>query len=254
MIAYDLATGEKRWEWKGDAPAYGSPVLATIAGEKTLIMPTAGNMAALGQADGKQLWFVGYTQGQYNAATPIVTGDTVIYGGLQRGMSAEKLAKKGEELEGTIVWTNPEHSLIYNTPVLKDGKLYGLSTTSMLFCVDAATGKTDWSAPVNPSAAGGGGGAPGAKAGGGGGGGKGGKGGRGGFGGTAGYGSVVDAGSVLFALSPAGELVVYEPNPKEFKQIARYKVAPDKTYAYPIIAGNRVFIKDGNAVTLYAIE
>ena len=268
VIAYDLSTGAKKWEWKGDAPAYGSPVLATVAGEKTLLMPTAGNMAALGTADGKQLWFVSYTQGRYNAATPIVTGDTVIYGGLQVGISAEKLAKKGSELEGTIVWTNDQHSLIYNTPVLKDGKLYGLSTTSNLFCLDAETGKTAWSAPLNPGAAGavapapakaGGGGGFGGGAGGGfGGGGGGGKGkgggGRGGFGNTAGYGSVVDAGSVLFALSPAGSLVVYEPNPTEYKELARYKVAEAGTYAYPIIAGNRIFIKDATAVKLLAIE
>ncbi len=245
MIAYDLATGDKKWEWKGDAPAYGSPVLATIAGEKTLLMPTANNMAALGLADGKQLWFVSYTQGRYNAATPIVTGDTVIYGGLQQGMSAEKLAKKGNELEGTIVWTNADHSLIYNTPVLKDGKLYGLSTTSTLFCLDAATGKTQWATPIGSAM--GGGQAAGGQA-------KGGGKGRGGGRGTAGYGSVVDAGSVLFALSPAGELVVYEPNPTEFKQIARYKVASGGTFAHPIIAGNRVFIKDANSAALLTIE
>jgi len=165
MIAYDLSSGAKKWEWKGDGPAYGSPVLATVAGEKVLIMPTAGNMAAVGVADGKQHWFVSYTQGRYNAATPIVTGDTVIYGGITRGMSAEKLAKKGAELDGTVVWTNEEHSLIYNTPVLKDGKLYGLNTSSVLFCLDAATGKTAWSAPLGDAA---GGGAPGGKAGGGG--------------------------------------------------------------------------------------
>jgi outer membrane protein assembly factor BamB len=246
VIAYDLTTGEKKWEWKGDAPAYGSPVLATIAGEKTLLMPTANNMAALGTADGKQFWFVGYNQGQYNAATPIVTGDTVIYGGLQQGMSAEKLAKKGNEFEGTIVWTNADHSLIYNTPVLKDGKLYGLSTTSNLFCLDAQTGKTQWSAPLGSTMGGGQtGGQP--KSGFG-------KGKGGGRRGTGGYGSVVDAGSVLFALSPAGELVVYEPNPTEFKQLARYKVADGGTYAYPIIAGNRIFIKDANTVSLLTIE
>ena len=144
-------TARRNGSGRATGPAYGSPVLATIAGEKTVLMPTAGNMAALGAADGKQLWFVSYTQGRYNAASPIVTGDTVIYGGLQVGISAEKLEKKGNELEGTVVWKNDEHSLIYNTPVLKDGKLYGLSTTSNLFCVDAATGKTAWSAPLIPA-------------------------------------------------------------------------------------------------------
>lgn len=253
VVAFDIKSGDKKWEWKGDGPAYGSPVLATIAGEKTVLMPTAGNMAALGVADGKQLWFVGYNQGDnYNAASPIVTGDTVIYGGLQVGMSAEKLAKKGAEFEGTIVWTNPEHSIGYNSPVLKDGKLYGLSRNNVLFCLDAATGKSAWSTAL--SAAEGNAAAPAPAAAPGGGFGGQGKGGGGRGGGRGGYGSVVDAGSALFALSPSGTLVVYEPSATEFKKLASYKVAEGKTYAYPVLAGNRVFIKDGNSVILYTIE
>jgi outer membrane protein assembly factor BamB len=65
---------------------------------------------------------------------------------------------------------------------------------------------------------------------------------------------VVDAGAVLLALTPAGELVVYEPSDKEFKEIAKYKVADGGTYAYPIVAGNRVFVKDKDSVALWAIE
>jgi len=73
-------------------------------------------------------------------------------------------------------------------------------------------------------------------------------------GGTAGYGSVVDAGSVLLALSPASQLVVFEPSDKEFKQLASYKVADSETFAYPIASGNRLFIKDKDSVTLWTVE
>ena len=59
---------------------------------------------------------------------------------------------------------------------------------------------------------------------------------------------------VLFALTPNGDLVVFEPSDKEFKQLASYKVAADTSYAYPVIAGNRVFIKDADALTLWALE
>ena len=78
---------------------------------------------------------------------------------------------------------------------------------------------------------------------------------RGGRGrGRGGYGSIVDAGPVLFALTPTGQLTVFEANAEEFKQLASYKVAESGTYAYPIVAGNRLFIKDDNAVTLWTIE
>ena len=66
--------------------------------------------------------------------------------------------------------------------------------------------------------------------------------------------SIVDAGSVLFTLTPAGQLIVYQPSGKEFKEVAKYKVADRDTYAYPVVAGNRIYVKDETAVTLWTIE
>ena len=65
---------------------------------------------------------------------------------------------------------------------------------------------------------------------------------------------MVDAGSVLVALTPTGQLVFVEPNEKEFKLAASYKVADSGAYAYPIIAGNRIYVKDNDSMTLWEIE
>src|SRR5262249_9104600 len=148
----------------------------------------------------------------YNAATPIVDSNVLIYSGSGRGIKAVKLEKQDNELAATELWNNPEISVQFNTPVLKDGFLYGLSSASTLFCVNAADGKTAWTTPRIE--------------------------------GQTGYGSIVDAGSVLIALTPSPNLIVYETNNKEFKEIARYKVGESDTYAYPILSGNRIFVKD----------
>jgi hypothetical protein len=76
----------------------------------------------------------------------------------------------------------------------------------------------------------------------------------GGGGGGAGYGSIVDAGSVLIALTPASQLVVFEPNDKAYKQLATYKVADSSTHAYPVLSGNRIFIKDRDSLTLWTVD
>jgi len=64
----------------------------------------------------------------------------------------------------------------------------------------------------------------------------------------------VDAGAVLVALTPAAQLVVFQPSPSEFKQLASYKVADEGTYAYPVLTDKRIFIKDKDAVTLWMVE
>lgn len=58
----------------------------------------------------------------------------------------------------------------------------------------------------------------------------------------------------LLALTPSSQLIVYEPNGKDFKQLASYKVTDSETYASPIVAGNRLFVKDRDSVTLWTID
>ena len=72
--------------------------------------------------------------------------------------------------------------------------------------------------------------------------------------GRAGFGSIVDAGSVLLALTPSAQLIVFEPGDKEFKQVAAYKVSEGQTHAHPVASGNRIFIKDADSVTLWTLE
>ena len=69
-----------------------------------------------------------------------------------------------------------------------------------------------------------------------------------------GFGAIVAAGSVLMALPSSGELVVFAPVDDKFTELARIKVADTPTYAYPVIAGNRIFVKDQDAVTMWMIE
>ena len=61
----------------------------------------------------------------------------------------------------------------------------------------------------------------------------GGGGGRGG-----GYGSLVDAGSVVLALTPASQLIAFAPGDGDLR-LARIKVAEHATHAYPVVSGQR---------------
>jgi outer membrane protein assembly factor BamB len=229
IAAYDLATGNVKWKWTGDGTAYASPVLLTVDGAKVLVAETAKKIVGLGVTDGKLLWQTSFAvtgRGGYNAATPIVEGQTVIYTGTSRGTKAVKLDKEGSGLAGKELWSNAANSVQYNTPVVRNGLVFGISDRDSLFCINAKTGQTAWTAAVPGN--------------------------RGSE--KPGYGSVVDAGSVLLALTPRGELIVFEPTDKAFKQLAKYRVADGGTYAYPVLAGNRLFVKDRTAVTLWTIE
>ncbi len=243
VAAYDLTSGEQKWKWSGAPTSYSSPMVMTVDGAKLIIGQVGDGIVAINAADGKHVWEVFFEGGgsRYKAATPLVDGDTLIY--LDGPATAIKLAKEGEKVVSKNVWKNDDSRVEYNTPVLKDGLLYGISGRGELFCVNTLDGKTAWSAPMTPPSASAQPAPPPSK-------GKS-KGGRGGGGG---YGSVVDAGSVLFALTPSAQLVVFEPTNKEFKQLASYKVADRQTHAYPIVTEKGIYVKDSDSLTLWTLE
>jgi hypothetical protein len=229
VIAYDLKTGEEKWRWDGEGASYASPVLLTADGTKMVIAEMDKKILGLAVKDGKVLWETAFAvPGRgYNAATPMVDGSTLYYGGSGRPLTAVQIAKEGEAFVAKQVWQNAETTLQFNTPVLKNGTLFGLAANNEFFAINKE-GKTIWTAPASPQAvvanpppqvAGGeptGTNAPALARGSDSGpgregrglrGGPGGPGGRGG--GRGGYAQIVDAGSVMLALTPAAELVVF---------------------------------------------
>jgi outer membrane protein assembly factor BamB len=293
IYAFDLTTGQPRWKWTEDGPCYGSPVLMTIDGTQAVVAPTSENLVAL-STDGKVVWQMPYAQGgRYTSATPIVHGNTLIVAGPGSGVSAIRLKKESDKIIEEKLWSNTDNSVVFNTPVLKGNLLVGLSSAGQLFCINIENGATTaWTAPITRTAQGAAREAVGRGAqnsrdnrvpavyvqatqqedrrrqdrgerrrgDGRGGGGRGGRGGRGG-GGGGGYGSIVDAGSVLLALSPAGELVVFNPSDEAYSEVARYKVAEplagrneEGTYAYPVAVGSSILIKDRDSLTRWDVN
>ncbi len=223
LLALDLDTGQEKWRWAGAAPEYASPVLMTVDNTKMVVTLTESSLVGVALADGALLWQVPFPAGRmaYNAATPIVDGSIVYFTGRGRGTRAVKIEKQGETFAATELWSNPDVSVQFNTPVLGNGFLYGITDRGLLFCLNAQTGQTVWvdATPRGPG----------------------------------GFGALVDAGTVLFALPTTGVLIVYAPDAAGYQELAQIKVADTPTYAHPIWAGNRLFIKDQEGLTLWAL-
>ncbi|MCA9150422.1 MAG: PQQ-like beta-propeller repeat protein [Planctomycetales bacterium] len=288
IVAFNLSDGSEKWKWTGDGVAYASAALTKLGETDVIVAPTSHKMVALDANTGDSLLEFDYSQGRYNAATPLVVGDLLVYAGPQRGTSAERLAKAGAKVTTTEVWQNTDNNLQFNSPVVANGAVFGISQLNSLFCINTATGQTAWNAPLGDNNAGDAGGRgrgpggpggpprldgeqrggdrpqrpeggagdadPGRRRGGGPGFGGPRGGGRRGGGGRGGYGSLVAANDVLLALTPASELIVFAADQVSYRELAKYKVADSPTYAYPIPAGNRIYIKDQNKLTLWTVE
>ena len=226
LTAFDLATGEQKWRWTGGQTPYGSPVLMTADGIKQVVTPTPTSVAGVALADGKLLWQFKFKGSSYFSGygTPIIDGQTVIYvapAKYGRGSTmAFKVEKKGDAFTAKELWKTNQLAYEYNTPVLKDGLLFGLSPSMNFFCADAKTGKMLWTDTTSRGKAG----------------------------------AVLAAGPVLLALTGNSELVAFEPSDKGYREVARYRVSATSGLPSPIIAGNRVFVKGPNSLTLWTIQ
>jgi outer membrane protein assembly factor BamB len=231
IAAYNLSDGKEKWKWNEDSTAYASPVLMTVEGTKMIVAETNQNIVGNSVENGKLLWKVPFAVMKgggggkgggksYNSSTPIVDGQNVIFSGGNRGTRTIKIEKKGDGFEAKEVWNNKDNSVLYNTPIVHNGLVFGLTARNELFCINSE-GKTAWSSAIK---------------------------------GDSGYGTIVDTGSVLLSLTPAGELIVYEPSDKEFKELASYKVSSAKPYAYPVVSGNRIYVKEDKSLIMYKIE
>ena len=62
------------------------------------------------------------------------------------------------------------------------------------------------------------------------------------------------SGDLLLVLKDDAELVIAKADPSRFAPVQTYQVAESATWAQPVISGQRVFVKDVSALTLWAVD
>lgn len=223
LTAFDANTGDVKWTWTGDGPAYGSPIAAELGGLRQVITVTQKNLVAVSEATGELLWQRPFeVRSTRNAITPVLHGQVVIVSGLGRSINAFTVAKRGNQWATEDVWENAEATMDMSTGVLIGTTLFGFSprNSGQFFALDANTGKTLWLSDGRQAE----------------------------------NAAVVRVGNVWLALEDDAELVVARGNTSKFEPLRRYSVAESATWAQPVVSGGRVFVKDVSSVALWTLN
>jgi outer membrane protein assembly factor BamB len=220
LTALDAATGSVRWSWTGDGPGYASPVVATFDGVRQVVAQTREKLVGVSLDRGQLLWQVPFTTAyEQNSVTPLVIGDLVIYSGLDKGVHAGRVVRRGAGWALEKQWENPEVAFYMSSPVAEGGVLYGFShkRKGEFVALDLATGRLRWRS-------------------------------EGRRGDNA---SLVLAPKALFLLTTEGELVVAPKGGERFAPLATYTVASSPTWAHLAMAGTGFVVKDAEGVALW---
>jgi outer membrane protein assembly factor BamB len=230
MLAFKQATGELAWKSGDGAITHATPVVATIQGVRQVIYLLQPGLVSVETATGKPLWKYSFPYKVCTACSPVVAGDVVFCtAGYEVGGAACQVVRNGGEFEAKELWRvkgDKDVASLWSTPVEKDGFLYGMISfkrfgSGPLKCVDLKTGAVKWEQP--------------------------------GFG----AGQVILAGKYLLALADDGQLVVVEPVPDAYKEVARFKAVAGKCWSTPALSNGHLFVrstKEGACFDLAAVK
>jgi outer membrane protein assembly factor BamB len=223
LTAFDVNSGDVKWRWAGDGPGYGSPIVADIGGTRQVVTITQGKVVGLDAASGTLLWERPFVSPNHtNGITPNLSGQTLIVSGNGGPTTAFTVTRQNNQWTTQTVWENADIPYRLSNAVNIGDWHFGLTNRNMgqYFNVDAKTGKTLWLSEPR----------------------------------QAGNAAVLKSGNLAFSLEDDGELVVFRAGPAAFQELKRYKVADSDTWTQPLIAGNRIFVKDVRTLALWTLN
>jgi len=214
LLAFDAQTGALAWASGDERMTHATPVAATIQGTRQVLFFVQSGLISVVPASGVVLWRTEFPYRTSSAASPVVAGDIVYCSaGYGIGAAAWRIQVQGDALVPELLWRQPNKLVNHwSTPVARDGCLYGMFSfkeygKGPLLCVDLATGTERWS--------------------------------QAGFG----PGNCILVGSTLVALSDSGELVLVEPTPDAYRELARADVLEGKCWSSPAFSDGSLYLR-----------
>jgi outer membrane protein assembly factor BamB len=222
LVRVNKHTGEVVWRTLADqggmwGSAFSSPMIATLVGQRQVLVQTRDQLAGVNLADGKVLWSqpIEAFRGM-NILTPVAHNDmlfTSSYGGKTIGF---KVTQADGSFKVTQSWTHKAQGYM-STPVVINGIAYEHLKSQRLLAIEVETGRELWTASE-------------------------------GFGK---YASLVAQGDRILALDQRGLLYLLRANPKQFELLDKRRLSDAESWAHLAVAGNDLFVRELNALAAY---
>ena len=221
FIKLDKNTGEILWRTLEDAggmmgSAFSSPVIATIAGQRQLLVQTRLKLAGVDLESGAVLWEqeVPNFRGM-NILTPVPYRDGVFTSSYQNKAWLYGLTRDQDAMTVKEQWTNKAQAYM-STPVLIDGHVYLHLQNQRFTCINLETGERTWtSEPFGK------------------------------------YCSLVAQGNRILALDERGILLLIAANPAEFQLISEHQVSEEETWAHLAVYKDKLIIRELNGISCF---
>jgi outer membrane protein assembly factor BamB len=215
VAAFHKDTGKLVWTAGDGGMGYASAIVATIQGQRTLIVPTGQNILGIEPVKGTILWrYVFGNQFNATCSNPVWSDDTLfVSAAYGTGCAALTVSKESETWEVKEKWKDRKSLLtLYSTSVAKDGHLFGSSGdlgAIFLRCVNLAKGDLKWNERLDSRS------------------------------------HLILVDNHLLVWSERGNLSVVAPQADKFERLHHWpEVLEYKSWAAPALANGRLYLRD----------
>jgi outer membrane protein assembly factor BamB len=155
IVALDKRTGEELWRTPrpGEATSWSTPRVLEYEGRPQVIVAATGRSRGYDPTNGRELWSLAGLGDNVIPTPTFLSGVVYLASGKRDSnrLQALDLARAVGRLDGgpVVLWTRDRDTPYVATPLAYRGQLYFLKhTTGILTAVDAATGRTHFTARV----------------------------------------------------------------------------------------------------------
>lgn len=222
LIAYDAATGERRWLMKSRGGSYSSPHLLTLDGVDQVVLMGGQGTTGVAVADGTVLWTNEWAGAPMVQPALLAGGDLMITSAdAMGGLGVRRLGLAQGPGGWAVIerWTSRGLKPYFNDYVIHRNHAYGFDG-NILSSVNLETGERAW------------------------------KGGR--------YGNgqmlLLADQDLLLVTSEEGELALVSATPAKYTEIARVPALNAKTWNHPVIVGDVLLVRNGEEMAAFRLS
>jgi len=218
LVAYDAATGNRRWLGPSTSGSYSSPQPATIDGVAQVLFRSDSGLISVAPSDGKEIWEHQWEGNSIVQPALTAEGDVLITS-QENGTRSLSVAHNAGGWTVKEKWTSNGLKPYFNDFVVHKGFAFGFDGR-ILACIDLKDGQRKW------------------------------KGGR--------YGNgqlvLLPDQDLLLVVSEEGELALVNATPDQFTEIAKVPGIQGKTWNHPVLVRDILLVRNGEEMAAFRLS
>lgn len=221
LVAYDIATGEPRWQGPSHGGSYSSPHRLTLDGVDQIVLLGGPGAISVAPKDGTVLWKHSWMPGPIVQPGITEDGDLLVNaitatGG--QGTRRVHVTHSGDTWNLEEKWTSNGLKPYFNDFVVHKGHAYGFDG-AILSSINLQDGKRNW------------------------------KGGR--------YGNgqmiLLADQDLMLITSEDGDIVLVSATTDQYREVAKFHVFESKTWNHPVLIGNTLLVRNGEEMAAFKL-